>query len=353
LGGVLVDRLSRKRVIIIADLGQTIATILLILFFWLNIASIYLVLGIVLIRGVFQAFHMPAVNAIVPSMVPQDKLSRVNSLEYVFNGIVQVSGPIIAALLLTYVSIDQLLWIDPITYVAGLSVLLLVRIPFVRNVSGRSSFRQDFAEGFSYLRKTAGFIPLIFLAVALNFLITPFSTLLPYFVKFDHFGGAPDWAFVQASLQGGFIGGGLFMLLSKGFRRKVLASIVSLLVGLVGYALVSVTPTGLFWFMAIAVLIFAVPIPVTNILVRTIMQTYAPLEIQGRIASVVISLASIATPVSMILSGIIASYIGTSTLFLACAIVGIVVTVLCWFFTSVRNLEKIPGIQDSQIDASV
>jgi DHA3 family macrolide efflux protein-like MFS transporter len=87
-GGVLVDRFSRKRVILVADLCQTVATIVLILCFWLDLASIYVVLGIILLRGVFQAFHMPAVNAIIPSMVPQDRLSRINSLEYVFNGIV-------------------------------------------------------------------------------------------------------------------------------------------------------------------------------------------------------------------------------------------------------------------------
>ena len=352
-GGVLVDRFSRKRVILIADLCQTVATIVLILCFWLDLASIYVVLGIILLRGVFQAFHMPAVNAIIPSMVPQDKLSRINSLEYVFNGIVQVSGPVIAALLLTFVSIDQLLWIDPITFVAAILVLLIVKIPSVRSIAGKSTFRQDFTEGISYLRKATGFIPLIFLAVALNFLITPFSTLLPYFVKFDHLGGAANLALVQAFLQGGFIAGGLFMLLTKGFRRKVLASIISLLIGLTGYALVSLTPMGLFWFMAVAVLIFTIPIPVTNISVRTILQIHAPLEIQGRITSVVISLASIATPVSMILSGVLASYIGTSTLFLSCALIGIFVTILCWFFTDIRKLEKLQDIQGAQSTSSV
>ena len=342
------DRWNRKRVIVVADLCQSIATVGLILCFWLNWASIYVVLGIVLIRGVFQAFHMPAVNAIVPSMVPKERLSRINSLEYVFNGIVQVSGPVIAALLLTFVGIDQLLWIDPITFAVAIGVLLFVKIPTVRYVIDQSSFKRDFRDGLSYLGKAKGFIPLIFLATALNFLVTPFSTLLPYFVAFDHLGGAADLAFVQAFVQGGFIAGGVFMLLRKGFRRKVLASMVSLVICLIGYALVSFTPLGLFWFMAVAVLIFTIPLPVTNISVRTILQAYVPLEMQGRVTSVVISLASLATPASMILSGVLASYIGTSTLFLACALIGIFVTILCWFFTGIRDLEKIQDIQCPQ-----
>jgi MFS family permease len=110
---------------------------------------------------------------------------------------------------------------------------------------------------------------------------------------------------------------------------------------------------GLFWFMAVAVLIFTIPIPVTNISVRTILQAYVPLDMQGRVTSVVISLASLATPVSMILSGVLASYIGTSTLFLACALIGILVTILCWFFTSIRDLENTQEFRAPQASTPV
>jgi DHA3 family macrolide efflux protein-like MFS transporter len=130
------------------------------------------------------------------------------------------------------------------------------------------------------------------------------------------------------------------MLFSKGFRNKIAACVGSLVISLVGYAIVSFTPTGLFIFMAVAALIFAIPLPVANISVRTIIQSVVPLEMQGRVVSVVFSLASLATPLGMILSGSLATYVGTSNLFLGCSLIGIAVTVMSWFFTDIRHVEK-------------
>lgn len=347
--GVLVDRLNRKTLIMLADFCQSLATIGLIIVFWLGWASIYVVLGLLAVRGIFQAFHAPAVSAIVPSMVPKDKLSRINGLEYVLNGVVQLGGPVMAALLLAFAEIEQVLWIDPFTFSVAIAVLIFIRIPSVREHVEKSSFKKDFMQGLSYVRGVRGLIPLIFLATALNFLITPFSTLLPYFVRFGHSGGVAELALVEAFLQAGFFAGGAFMLLTKGFSNRIAAFTGSILVAFVGYAAISFTPTGLFWFMAIAALMFTIPIPLANVSVRTILQTVVPLEMQGRVTSVVISLASLATPLGMVLSGALATYVGTSSLFLGCALIGALITISSWFLTEIRHVEKMQEKAESTI----
>jgi DHA3 family macrolide efflux protein-like MFS transporter len=350
--GVLADRWNRKIVIILADFCQAFATIVLILLFWSNWASIYVVLGMLTVRGIFQTFHAPTVSAIIPSMVPKDKLSRINGLEYVLNGIVQLGGPVIAALLLVFARIDQVLWIDPLTFAIAIAVLVFIRIPSVRGHVEKSSFKKDFKEGLSYVKGARGLLPLIFLATALNFLLMPIVTLLPYYIKFDHLGGVGDLALIEAFLQGGFFAGGAFMLLTKGFSKKIAAFVGSIIISLAGYAIISFTPIGLFWFMAIAALIHTVPVPVANISVRTILQTVVPLEIQGRVGSVVMSLASLATPVGMILSGALAKYVGTSNLFLASALIGILITVPSWFLTKIRHVENMQENMGSQDNPS-
>ena len=94
--GVLVDRWSRKALIGIVDFLQALVTVVLIFFFWLDIVSIWQVLALLGLRGVFQAFHAPAVSAIVPLMVPRDKLSRMNGLNYLLSGAVTLVGPVLA-----------------------------------------------------------------------------------------------------------------------------------------------------------------------------------------------------------------------------------------------------------------
>ena len=196
--GVFVDRWNRKRLMEIVDFLQALATVALIFMFSLDIVSIWHVLALLALRGVFQAFHNPAVAAIVPLMVPRDRLSRMNGANYLFSGAVTLAGPVLAALLLELWEIGQILWIDAATFIIAVIPLLLISIPSVRTEESASqedpSFRKEFSEGFAFVKKARGFLTFIMLATALNFLLTPISTLAPYFVKFDHFGEASDLA---------------------------------------------------------------------------------------------------------------------------------------------------------------
>jgi DHA3 family macrolide efflux protein-like MFS transporter len=338
--GVLVDRWSRKALIGIADFLQALVTVVLIFLFWLSSVSIWQVLVLLTLRGIFQAFHSPAVSAIVPLMVPKAKLSRINGLNYLFTGAVTLIGPVVAALLLAFWKIHQILWIDAITFMVAVIPLLLITIPSVRKKQDKSSFGKDLGEGLAFIKNGRGFLPLLILATVLNFLLTPLSTLLPYYVKFDHFGEASDLAIVMAFFQGGILAGGLLMSVIKGFKKKMVAIMSSIYIIFLGYALVALTPTSIFWFMAIGGLVMAFCVPVANVSTQTIIQTVVPMKMQGRVNSVTMALASAATPVGMILSGVVVEFTRTANLFLGCSGLGILVLTVSWFFTDIRHVEK-------------
>jgi DHA3 family macrolide efflux protein-like MFS transporter len=339
--GVLVDRWSRRVLIGVVDFLQALATVVLIFLFWLDIISIWYVLLLLTLRGIFQAFHQPAVSAITPLMVPKEKLSRMNGLSYLCTGAVSLVGPVVAALLLGVWTIHEILWIDMITFLIALIPLLIIRIPPVKIKQANSSFKEEFLEGFNFIKNARGLLPLLILATALNFLLSPLSTLLPYYIKFDHLGEAPDLAFVMAFLQGGILAGGLLMSVTKEFKKKMVVSAFSIYIIFVGYALMALTPLGLFWFMAMSALFMALCLPVANVSMQTIMQTIVPMKMQGRVSSVVMALASAATPLGMILSGTMVGFTGTANLFLGCALLGMLVLTLSWFFTDIKHVEKI------------
>jgi len=338
--GVLVDRWSRKALIGIADFLQALVTVVLIFLFWLGSVSIWQVLVLLTLRGIFQAFHSPAVSAIVPLMVPKAKLSRINGLNYLFTGAVTLIGPVVAALLLTFWKISQILWIDAITFMVAVIPLLIISIPSVRKIQDKSSFKKDLGEGLAFIKNGRGFLPLLILATAVNFLLTPLSTLLPYYVKLDHLGEVSDLAIVMAFFQGGILAGGLLMSVMKGFKKKMVAIMSSVYIIFLGYGLVALTPTGVFWFMAIGGLIMAFCVPIANVSIQTIIQTVVPMKMQGRVNSVTMALASAATPVGMILSGVIVEFTRTANLFLGCSGLGVLVLTLSWFFTDIRHVEE-------------
>ena len=339
--GVLADRWNRKALIGIVDLLQALATVLLIGLFWLDTIAIWQVLALLTLRGIFQAFHTPAVLAIIPTMVPKDKLSRMNGVNYLFTSAVNLVGPVIAALLLGFWTISQILWIDAVTFLVALIPLLVIMIPSVRKEQDRSSFLKQFGEGFAFIRKTRGLLAFIVLATGVNFLLAPLSTLLPYYVKFDHLGAASDLAFVMAFAQGGMVAGGLLMSMVKVSKRKMAIILFSAYILFLGYILMALTPTGLFWFMATAGLILTFSFPIVDVLAITMLQTVAPMEMQGRVTSVTMSLAHAAQPIGMLLSGLITVFTQTADLFLGCGGLGMLMLTLSWLFTDIKYLEKI------------
>jgi DHA3 family macrolide efflux protein-like MFS transporter len=339
VAGVYADRWNRKKLIFFADLMQALPIVVLIVLFWTGYGGILPLFAVLAFRAVFQAFHEPVVSAITPSMVPKDKLSRMNGLNYLLTGATRLVGPVLAAVLLEFILFQEILWIDVLTFIVAMIPLLLTRIPSVRKNGDHSSFKEELRQGFSFVRKARGLLTLAILATGLNFLVMPLSTLLPYFVKFDHSGGAAELALVMAFLQGGILGGGLLMSVKKGFQKKMVTSIIGLIIAFSGYAMIALTPTGSFWFMAFGAVVFAVSIPVVNVLFQTIMQVIVPLDMQGRVNSVTMALSMAAQPAGTIISGAIVEFTATSNLFLGCSVFGIMLAAVSWFITDIRHLE--------------
>jgi len=346
VAGVLVDRADRRRFIAIVDFIQAMTTVALILAFWTNFVSIWVVLALIGLRGVCQAFHLPAVNSIVPAMVPKVKLSRMNGLNFVLFGAIQLAAPATAALLLLFASVDQILWLDPITFLAALAALLVVRIPRVNADKPKGSFRKDFAEGLGFIIHKHGLVPLFVLATALNFLLAPLSGLISYFIIYDHLGNASMLALVLTSLQGGILVGGLVMSILKDIKRKIKMSLVFVLAIFLGYVIVALAPVGSFWLLAAAVAAMGLALAPANVLITTVIQTIVPLEMMGRVDSASSSISSAATPIGFLLSGVLVGFVGTNNLFLACAIAGIALVAISLLFTDVASVDQ-PAPQDS------
>lgn len=339
--GVLIDRWNRKALIAVADFSQAVATLVLIGLFWTGVASIFNVLVLLGIRGICQAFHAPTTVAVTPSMVPADKLSRINGLSFFFSGVVNLTSPVLAALLLAVWSINQILWIDIATFVCAIVPLLMVKIPSVEASAQKTSFKSDSKEGLAHIRNHRGFMPLMLLSMMLNLLIVPLTTLLPYFISFDHLGGASDLALIEATFEGGILGGGLLMSAISGFKKKVLTMAICFYVILLGYLIIALAPTGFFLFIAISGFVAALCVPIINVLAATIIQTLVPLNMQGRVNAVNFSLVTAAQPIGIIASGVLVAFLATNVIFAACAIAGIVATTLALMFTDLRHVEKI------------
>jgi DHA3 family macrolide efflux protein-like MFS transporter len=344
LAGVFADRFKKKSIILIADSTQAFLTFLLVISFLVNIENIWLVIGVNGVRGIAQAFHQPTTNAVIPSMVPKEKLSRINGINFLFAGVVQISGNVVAGILWAIFGIENLalmLMIDVFTFFIALIPLLIISIPSINidDVKKKITILSDFLEGLNIMRKLPGVIILIGLSMLLNFLIQPINTLLTIFIQNVHGGGPEQGAIISAMVQGGMIIGAFIVSAKKEWTNKMRWIFIGLIGIMVGYGFTAMAPTGWIFWIGISGASFAFFLPLVNSLYNTVIQTIVPHDKIGRIMSIDMTLSMLISPVGILISGPLGEFFGVANLFLYCAIIGLGISVITWFFSGIKHID--------------
>jgi DHA3 family macrolide efflux protein-like MFS transporter len=222
---------------------------------------------------------------------------------------------------------------------------VLIQIPSVITKEGsasteRQSFFKDFKEGLGLLRVVPVLLTIIILAMFLNFLIQPLGILLPYYVNTIHGGDISEYAIVSISMNAGMILGAIVTVIKKKWKHKILTTFIGIVILFLGYAYLSLVPTGFFIMMIIGLLIMGITLPIINTIFQTIEQTIVPPDKIGRVMSIDSTLSMMITPLGIVLTGILSVPLGVMNLFLYCGIFGVAISMATYLFTNIRHFEK-------------
>ena len=349
IAGVLADRLNRKKIILIADSFQALVTVWIIGLFYLNLADLN-PLAVILInslRGVCQAFHMPTVSAIIPTMVPKDKLSRINGVGFLFTSLIQLVGPMIGAVLMAISGnkLDVVLWVDVFTFGIAVIPLLLIKIPSVRDLvennkgTKNTSFLEEFKEGIKIIKLIPGLITLLFLDMFINFLIAPINVLLPLYILEEHSGDIFSLAIIMLFLNGGMILGGVITSLKKEWKHKISVYFSGMFIVMGLISVFGLAPSGFFILLWIGVAFIGFILPIISTIYMTIIQTTVPPDKMGRVSSVNQSISQSMFPIGTLAAGPLALAIGMRSIFLFSSLLGVLVVFLIWRFTKIRVVD--------------
>lgn len=390
IAGVFVDRWKRKKLIGSVDFLQALVTVGMIFFFMfefeifqfsnhaLNLSGInrllghtepgdmliskgpfelvWVLLAVLAVRGVFQAFQGPAIQAITPLMVPRKLLNRFNSINFLTTSVIFLIGPVVAALLyaIPNVEISDLLWIDAATFLFAVIPLLIVKIPEIAKVVEKkvkeTKFWYDFKEGINFIRNKKGLLALLGVFTGANLFITPLFTLMNLYVDVTLQGEVTNLAYTMAFFQAGMIISSLILVFWKGFEKKVLGVAGGIFVSYIGFLMISLTPVNWFWFMGIGMFIMGLTLPLMNLSSQFIWQTVVPSDKMGRVMSVRQTLAQISAPLGMILAGVIAETANAiRPVFWGSIVGGFAVLAISWFFTNMKHVQDTEDFQTPEL----
>ena len=130
IAGVWADRYNRKILIILSDSLIAISTLVLAILFLIGYDELWLLFVMSAIRAIGTGIQTPAVGAILPQLVPEDKLTKVNGTNGSIQALVMLVSPMVSGALLTMASIETIFFIDVITAaIAIFTLLAFLKIP--------------------------------------------------------------------------------------------------------------------------------------------------------------------------------------------------------------------------------
>ncbi len=344
--GALVDRWSRRIIMIVADTSIALATLLLFYLFASDQVQIWHIYAIAAIRSLGGAFHGPAMTASTSLMVPDKHLARVAGANQTLQGLLSIFAPPLGALLIELFSTQNVLLIDVGTALLAILPLFFIPIPqparHALQASGeiaKTSYSHDLREGFAYVVKWKGLLGIIILAMILNFLLVPASSLLPLVVTKVFNGGAAELGWVESVFGVGVIVGGVLLSIWGGFKRRIVTSFSGIIgIGL-GVILTGFVPANMFYLLLAAQFVIGFTQVFANGPLMAIMQSTVAPDMQGRVFSLLGAGATAMMPLSLLIAGPISDALGIRFWYVFGGVVCILMTVIAFFVPAIMNIE--------------
>lgn len=310
--GTLIDRWNRRRVMILADGTIALVSALLAYLFWTGQVQVWHIFLVKVIRSVGGAFHWPAMAASTSLLVPQEHLSRVAGLNQTMHGVMNIVAPPMGALLLSLLPIHAILGLDVLTAGLAIAPLLVLPIPQPRRTVEEEQlpYLAQVRAGFRYVWGWQGLFILLVMAAVLNALVNPAFSLLPLLVAKHFAKGALELGWLNSAFGAGVIAGGLLLSVWGGFRRRIVTSLCGMMGMGIGVAAMGLLPPGGVLLAVGAMALVGLMNPIVNGPLMALFQSVVAPEMQGRVFSLIASLAGAMSPLGLAVAGPVADRMG-------------------------------------------
>lgn len=328
IAGVWADRHSRKKLIIGADSIIALVTLLMVLAIP-YITDEPVMLGSLLIMSVIRSFgagiQTPAVNAVIPQLVPEEQLMRFNGINATMQSVAQFAAPAAAGALLTVSTLSSTLMIDIVTAIIGVGLLSAVMIPGQVVPCEKVSVLADMKIGIHYAFSDKLLGKVLTVYGIFIFLCVPAGFLAQLLVSRVY--GDTYWYLTAVELAGfiGMIMGGMLMSTWGGFRSLVTTMFTGL--AALGTLTIGMGLSRQLFLYLVLMVIYGVALTMVQTAITTLIQEKADVSMQGRVFGLLGSMYSGFLPIGMAVFGPMADVIPLTWIMIGSGVALIVLSV--------------------------
>ena len=317
-GGVWADRYNKKYLICVSDAIIALVTLVMAVIFSLGYDLIGLLLVCLVVRALGQGVQMPAVNALIPKLVPAESLNRCNGINSSVQSLVTFASPMLGGALLAIAPIQSLMYIDVVTAIIGIVTLLFfVKVSGdaeeKKRIDNARQYYHEMAEGLRYIGTNPFLKKGLVLSAIINFMIAPLGMLTPLQVVRNwgdsiwsvsgalSIGAEYRLAAIEVGYSAGMILGGLALGAWGGFKNK--NNTFALFTILFGLGSVGLGLIGNFWLYLALICLMGAFMSIRGASIMSMLQTNTSGAYMGRMLSVLYMMATVTFSLGMALWG--------------------------------------------------
>ncbi len=315
-GGVLVDRFSKRKILILTQTGMMVTAFLLALLTWMGHIQVWHIFLFTVINGAVAALDAPCRQSFIIELVGKEDLMNAIAMNSMAFNSARIIGPAVAGFLVALIGEAGCFLINGISFVSVLIGLFMIQSPDKTIDDSQESFMNKMKEGYLYVKDSRLLSSLLALVAVPCLMSMSYATLMPVFAKDIFHRNADGLGILMSSVGIGAIFGALIIARLSYSRHKGKTLMLGGLVSSVAIILFGLSRN----FYLSCFLLFWVGM--ANVLyltsTNTLIQSNAEDEYRGRAVSFYTLIFMGMMPIGSLLIGWVAEYLtapGVTVLF--------------------------------------
>lgn len=304
-GGVLADRMDRRRILLGSQVVQMSSAILLAALIVTGNIHVWIILTLSFVVGFAQSFGGPAYQALIPTLVDREDLPNAVAMNSIQFNLARVIGPVIAGVAFYKLGAAACFGLNAISFLAPIAALSVLARGGMVAAPSTETVLQSLRTGIKVVADDKGLRGLVMLGFIGSFCAMPLVTFLPVFAKSVFHQDAKGYSVLLAAFGIGAIGGAVGTAWIGNVRRKGIVAVAMQMTfgALMAAFALSRNPILSYALLALA----GASLMVVFAMFMTLVQANVDDRLRGRVVSVYSLAFRGAMPLGNLLAGLVAA----------------------------------------------